>query len=190
MHLLRNQESVSEAKSSKLSGSSTITSLGSNNNPQKEYLIMARVIGIPLSKGNEDVVIAVEILEADLPDMFEGRAVAVVDGSPVSGELVVGKDLTSGFYGFIMDINPCSRMASVVRSAGSVYLPQGDNLLASGDAVTVDAATGLISSVGAVVTNGVVVQPNVTEIVNGKTGEKLPAPYGVCIRIAGARQVS
>jgi hypothetical protein len=151
---------------------------------------MARVIGVPLSKGNEEVVIAVEILEADLADMFEGRAVAVVDGSPVSGELVVGKDLTTGFYGFIFDINPCSRMASVVRSAGSVYLPQGATGFALGDAVTVDAATGLVDPLGLVVTNGEVVLPDVTNIVDGKTGVNLPAPYGVCIRIAGARQVA
>ena len=150
---------------------------------------MPRVIGIPLSKGNGEEVIAVQILDAEIDDMFEGRAVAMVDGSPVSGEKVVSTDLTTGFYGFIMDINKCSRMASVVRSANGVYLPSnGGTGFTSGDAVTIDESTGLIDPAGGLITNGVIDLAGATQGLDGKTGEAVTDC--VSIRISGARQVS
>ena len=150
---------------------------------------MPRVIGIPLSKGNGEEVVSVQIIDTDIDAMFEGRAVAMVNGTPVSGEKVVGVDLTTGFYGFIMDINKCSGTASVVRSANGVYLPSnGGTGFASGDAVTIDESTGLIDPSGGLITNGVIDLAGATEGLDGKTGEKVTDC--VSIRISGARQVS
>ena len=152
---------------------------------------MPRVIGIPLIKGNSDSIVSVQINDTSIEAAQEGQACFLVDGAPVSGELHVSTDSGDGsFYGWIMDINKCSKMASCVRSAESVYLPQKATGFAIGDAVTIDAATGLLDPAGAIVTNGVVVMPDVTEGVDGHTGVKRGDPYCSCIRVSGARDVT
>ena len=154
---------------------------------------MGRVIGIPLSKGNSEVVVAVRIVDGDIETMVEGQAVALKDGTPVSGEKIVtstfGGPGNNAFYGFIMDINRCTGFASCVLSASPVYLPAVDgSAFAAGDAVTIDPVSGLIDAEGTIVTNGVVELADVTNMINGKTGEIVSS--GVSIRITGARDVT
>jgi hypothetical protein len=151
---------------------------------------MARVIGIPLTKGNSESIVAVKITAADLEAAFEGQAVSMTDGSPVSGELVVSTVLGAGsFYGWILDINRCSGYASCLRSAESVYLPANDGAgFALGDAVTIDPASGLIDPAGALITNGVILLAGATQGVNGKTGEAVTDC--VAVRIGYAREVA
>jgi hypothetical protein len=151
---------------------------------------MSRVIGIPLTKGNSDVIVAVKIEDADLATMVEGQACWLQDGSPVSAELVVSKAKGTGsFYGFIFDINLCTGYASCIRSAESVYLPSTDGeLLVAGGQVAVNETTGLIEAGGATLTNGVVLLAGVTQLVNRK-GVRYDGT-GACIRILGGREVN
>ena len=150
---------------------------------------MARVIGIPLSKGNGEDVIAGHIIEADLVGAFEGQAIYMVDGSPVSGEHELSTVATAGsFYGWALDINRCTGYCSVLRSADTVYLPSsGGAGFTIGDAVTI-GVSGLIDPAGLIITNGVIVLAGATQGVNGKTGAAVTDC--VCIRISGARDVS
>jgi hypothetical protein len=158
---------------------------------KQEYIKMGRVIGIPLTKGNSEVIVAVEIQKADIAATVEGQAVFLVDGSPVSAELVVAKERIAGstFYGFVFDINLCTGYASCIRSAESVYLPSTDGAaFSTGDQVTINPTTGLIEAGASVLTNGVVILPDVTNILT-KKGVALDQS-GVCIRILGGREVN
>lgn len=143
---------------------------------------MSNVIGIPLQKGNNQVVIVVEITAANDIALFqEGQAVALRNGGikPVVSLL---SDDPENMHGFIFDINRQSRQCSLVRNAELVCLPSADaGALSEGDALKVNVATGLIDAAGTLVCDGRIMAsgatstaPNVTTAgVNGKTGEKV-----------------
>lgn len=135
---------------------------------------MAHVVGIPIKKGNNQEVISCIIAEADRVGITEGMAVGLISGGV---GVSVGKiGAAQPFAGFIMDINPNTFTASLVRSADLVCLPSASAAaLAAGDPVNVNIATGLIdaTAVGAgnVLLQGIIEDSGpATAGVNGKTG--------------------
>lgn len=149
---------------------------------------MAHVIGIPLIKGNSNVVLSGH-LRGGLKDTgFEGQAVGFTGVNSVEPNLVPLDDVDSkGFYGFIFDINKCSHKASVLRCAESVALPSDGSMAGTGGAqVLIDPATGLISSTGTIPIGGYVINDGAGTLaaVSGKDGTAVADPVLISLHIA------
>lgn len=130
---------------------------------------MARVIGIPLIKGNSNVVVSAEVV-AGIDVSFEGCAVYHT-GNTRNAVSFIAAD--GAFFGWAIDINKCASTCTVIRSTEGSYLPtNGLSVVSPGEVVKVDPATGLIAGSGSIITNARFVDGGLTEGLDGKTGEK------------------
>jgi hypothetical protein len=130
---------------------------------------MSHVIGIPLIKGNSNVVVGSGIDQAvDHGLVKEGYAVSFQGGTiePQVADYAQGR-----FYGFAMDINACSQKLSVVRQAELVLVRSDGTVPPIGEPILL-GATGLVSSTGTFVINGRI-RSEMQVGIDGKTGEEI-----------------
>jgi hypothetical protein len=127
---------------------------------------MSHVIGIPLIKGNSNVVVGCGI-QADVDNglVKEGYAISFQGGEvePQVADYAQGR-----FYGWAMDVNRCSNKLSVVRQAELVLVRSDGTAPPIGEPILLEA-TGLVSSTGTFLINGRI-RSGLQVGIDGKTG--------------------
>jgi hypothetical protein len=149
---------------------------------------MAHVIGIPLLKGNSNVLVTGGLNESvPVADWFAGQAVGFTGlFGGVKPVLVALDDVNSkGFYGFLCEINRCAGTASVVRATESVPLPSDGTVVGNGPAL-VDPATGLISATGSVAIAGTIQDDGAGSLAafDGQTGIAVENPVLINLSVS------
>ena len=128
---------------------------------------MSHVLGIPLLKGNSQVIIACALhsTSTSVVAVSEGVFVAKAGGTiePIVVNLALGKS-----FGIAMDINECSGKLSVVREAELILVRTDGTVPAIGEKIKLNDI-GLVSTTGTHSADGEIVSAKMTGI-NGKTG--------------------
>lgn len=149
---------------------------------------MSQVIGIPLLKGNSNVLVAAALGGTfGIANWFTGQAVGISGLFGGVQPVVVALDDPDsvGFYGFICEINRDSGRATIVRAAESVALPSDGTISDTGQ-VLVDPATGLISDTGTIEVAGTIIDDGSGSLTakDGKTGNLVADPVLINLSVS------